>query len=228
MDTQSDIGQAIAAAARTINHERSLDHTLQVIVEVARDSVPGFDQVGISSVHEDGRILTEAFTGDLVPRLDALQYSMREGPCFDTLQGNPIVSAPGLRHDQRWPAYVPQAVALGVQSQLAVQLYLDDEGTIGGINFYSTISEEVSADAVALADLFAAHSAIALGHAQERLHLNEAMHSRKVIGQATGIIMERYQMDEDRAFAFLVRASSHSNTKLRDVAQEVVDHRNSR
>jgi hypothetical protein len=30
-------------------------------------------------------------------------------------------------------------------------------------------------------------------------------------------------MNEDRAFAFLVRASSHGNVKLRDVAQELVD-----
>jgi hypothetical protein len=30
-------------------------------------------------------------------------------------------------------------------------------------------------------------------------------------------------VDGDRAFAFLARASSHSNTKLRDVAQQLVD-----
>ena len=54
------------------------------------------------------------------------------------------------------------------------------------------------------------------------------MHSRKIIGQATGILMERYDMNEDRAFAFLVRASSHGNIKLRAVAQELVDEYNRR
>jgi AmiR/NasT family two-component response regulator len=54
------------------------------------------------------------------------------------------------------------------------------------------------------------------------------LHSRKVIGQAIGMIMERYQMDEDRAFAFLIRASSHGNIKLRDVAQVMVDDRNTK
>jgi AmiR/NasT family two-component response regulator len=49
-----------------------------------------------------------------------------------------------------------------------------------------------------------------------------------VIGQAIGILMERYQMNDDRAFAFLVRASSQTNTKLRDVAKEVVDSANVR
>ena len=38
--------------------------------------------------------------------------------------------------------------------------------------------------------------------------------------------MERYGIDEDRAFGFLVRASSTSNVKLREVAREVVDRTN--
>ena len=33
-------------------------------------------------------------------------------------------------------------------------------------------------------------------------------------------------MNEDRAFAFLIRASSHTNIKLRTVAQELVDECN--
>jgi AmiR/NasT family two-component response regulator len=38
--------------------------------------------------------------------------------------------------------------------------------------------------------------------------------------------MERYDMNEDRAFAYLVRASSHGNIKLRAIAQELVDGKN--
>ena len=211
-----------------MNQKKSLDETLQAIAEVARDSVPGFDQVGISTLSTNGKVETRAFTGDLVLQLDKVQYDLREGPCVETLRDSDVVTAPHIRHDQRWPRYVPEAVSLGVQSQLAVKLYLDEEGTLGGINFYSTVSEEVDPDAEALADLFAAHSAIALGHARERENLNEALHSRKVIGQAIGILMERYAMDEDRAFAFLVRASSQSNIKLRAIAQELVDQHNSK
>jgi hypothetical protein len=46
----------------------------------------------------------------------------------------------------RWPHYVPQALAASVRSQMALRLHLD-EGTLGGINFYSTISDEVRDDA---------------------------------------------------------------------------------
>jgi GAF domain-containing protein len=228
MTDRPDIGEAIAAAARAMNQHQSLEETLQTIAEVARDSVPGFDQVGISTLHKNGEVRTRAFTGELVLRLDKIQYSLGEGPCVDTLRDSDVVVAPGVRHDQRWPRYVPQAVELGLRSQLAVKLYLDDEGTLGGINFYSTISDEIDQDVPALARMFAVHSAIALGHAHERETLSEALQSRKVIGQAIGIVMERYQMNEDRAFAFLVRASSHANIKLRDVAQELINQQNAK
>jgi GAF domain-containing protein len=216
---------AIAEAARTMNQHQSLEDTLQTIAEVARTSVPGFDNVGISTVDKKGRVRTRAAAGDLVADLDALQYRLGEGPCVDTLREAEIVVAPHLRHDQRWPRYVPGAVSMGVQSQLAVKLYLDEEGTLGGINLYSTLSEDIDPEAESQAELFATHAAIALGNARDRQNLNEALRTRAVIGQATGIVMERYQMNEDRAFAFLVRASSHSNIKLRDVAQAIVHER---
>jgi GAF domain-containing protein len=228
MDTLSDFSKSIDAAARTISHTRTLDETLQTIVEVARTSVPGFDQIGISTLDKGGEVVTRAHQGDLVLHLDDIQYGLSEGPCVETLRGSALVTAPTLRHDQRWPRYVPEATQLGVQSQMAVRLYLDDEGTIGGLNLYSTTSPDVSEDAEAMAQLFATHAAIALGHVQEREGLNKALQSRKVIGQAIGILMERYGMTEDRAFAFLVRTSSHGNIKLRAVAQELVDERNAK
>jgi len=226
VDTRRDIAQAIAAAARTINQTRSLDETLQAITDAARDSVPGFDHVGISTLQKGGEVDTKAATDDLVLQLDTLQYGLAEGPCVDTLREADVVVAPRIRHDQRWPRYVPAAVEMGLRSQLAVRLYLDDQGTLGGLNLYSTTSDDIAPEAEATAELFAAHAAIALGNARQRDTLNEALQSRKVIGQAIGIVMERYEMSEDRAFAFLVRASSHANIKVRDIAQELVDQRN--
>jgi GAF domain-containing protein len=223
----SDFAQSIAEAARTLSRPRSLDDTLQTIIEVACNSVPGFEHASIATQEKRGCIETRASIGDLVLPLDKLQYELREGPCSAALQGTEVVAVSSLRWEQRWPTYVPRARDAGVRSQLAVRLYLD-EGTLGGLNFYSTVSDEVSDDAQALARLFATHAAIALGHAQERETLTQGLRSRRAIGQAIGILMERYEMDEDRAFAFLVRASSHQNIKLRAVAQELVAEANDR
>jgi AmiR/NasT family two-component response regulator len=58
--------------------------------------------------------------------------------------------------------------------------------------------------------------------AEDLSHLRTAMMSRAYIEQAKGILMERHKIKEDDAFTMLTRASQRTNTKLRDVAQELV------
>lgn len=48
-----------------------------------------------------------------------------------------------------------------------------------------------------------------------------AVESRTVIGQAQGILMERFGIDADQALTFLRRASSHTNRKLVVIAIEI-------
>ena len=59
-------------------------------------------------------------------------------------------------------------------------------------------------------------------------NLEKAITSRQMVGQAVGIIMERYNLNENRAFDFLVRASQTSNTKLHTIAADVVTGLNDR
>src|SRR3954454_24900666 len=220
-----EVASALAAAAKAINSPRTLQETLDAIVHAARESVPGFEHVGISISHRGGRIETVAGTDELVWTLDQLQYDLGQGPCVDSLRSEPIVVVEHAPQDTRWPEYLARAVELGLRAQLGLRLYNDEE-TLGGLNLYSTVSETVGDESRQMAELLASHAAIALGRARYEHQLNEAIASRKVVGQAMGIVMERYGINEDRAFDFLVRASSTSNTKLRDVAQEVVDSTN--
>jgi AmiR/NasT family two-component response regulator len=70
--------------------------------------------------------------------------------------------------------------------------------------------------------LFADHAAIALARARTEATLWEAIEGRKVIGQAQGILMERFGLTGDQAFAVLRRYSQDSNVKLRDVARKLI------
>ncbi len=58
---------------------------------------------------------------------------------------------------------------------------------------------------------------------EEAAGLREALTSRLVIGQAEGLLMARYHLDEDAAFALLVKLSQQTHLKLRVVAERVVD-----
>ena len=200
-----------------------LDATLDAIVHSCAASLPTFEHVGISTTGPDQPPRTRAVTSHLVAKLDAVQYELGEGPCVDTLRGSERVSAPHLGCDQRWPRYVPRAVQhAGLRSQLAVRLFIDDKGVVGGLNLYSTSSDQVDEADVDLAELFAAHASVALGHAWERADLQRAIEGRTIIGKATGLLMERFQLDDPAAFAYLARMSSTSNATLRDVAAQLV------
>jgi len=221
------IAHALIEASKLMNAPPTLDETLEAITRSALLTVPGFDHVGISITHRDGTIETRAATDQLVWDLDQLQYETHEGPCYDSIRGGGVTVVPHARHDQRWPTYMPQAVKRGLRAQLAVGLYSADD-SLGGINFYSTESDTIDDDAIGIAELFASQAAIALGRSREAFLMHAALESRKVIGQAMGLLMERYGMDEQRAFQFLIRTSSTSNLKLRDVAAELVRTANRR
>ncbi|MDN4174231.1 GAF and ANTAR domain-containing protein [Nocardioides sp. SOB77] len=222
MDTSRfTVAVALAHAAETISQPRTLQETLDAIVHAARTSLPEFGHVSISERHRDGRIETTAGTDQLPWDLDALQYELRQGPCVEALEHEPVVLVEHLRHEQRWPDYVPQAAAAGVRCQMGVRLFSEGRH-VGGLNLYSTDHDEVDPDTAATARLLATHVGVVLGHVQQEHHLNQALHHRKVIGQAIGIVMERYRIDPDRAFQFLVRASSTGHVKLRDLAEELV------
>lgn len=215
------LAKALARASEVINESRNFEDTLDAIVHAARASLPQFPHVSISMMRGDGRFETAAGTDQLAWELDGVQYDLGEGPCVQAVEHEPVVVVRELRHEQRWPRYIPAAVTRGVRSQVAVRLFTGNRH-VAGLNLYSTEHDEVEQTAPETAQLFATHAAIILGHAQQEDQLNHALASRKVIGQAIGIVMERYRIDADRAFQFLLRASSSSNIKLRDVAEEIV------
>jgi AmiR/NasT family two-component response regulator len=60
--------------------------------------------------------------------------------------------------------------------------------------------------------------------ADERVrHLLTALEHRTVIGQATGIVIERYDLRPEAAFAVLLRISSQRNRKVYEIAEELVN-----
>ena len=58
---------------------------------------------------------------------------------------------------------------------------------------------------------------------RENQDLRDALASQPVIDQAKGALMLRYRLDADSAFGLMVRWSQHTNTKVRDIAQALVD-----
>jgi AmiR/NasT family two-component response regulator len=58
---------------------------------------------------------------------------------------------------------------------------------------------------------------------REIKQLQQAVESRTMIGQAEGILMERFGLNAAQAFDYLRRVSSHSNRKVVDIAARIVE-----
>jgi hypothetical protein len=199
-------------------------HTAVEVVDYVRDQLDA-DHCGITLIRPGGRLETIAATGDLVDQVDSLQYELDEGPCRDaTWRGQTLVVST-LATDDRWPLWAPKAAALGITSVLSVELASVEDRRLGSINTYWMQRRMITADDIAFANILARHAALALSRSLNEAGLNLALDSRKRIGQAQGILMERYGLGEDRAFEVLRRYSQDHNIKLRQVAEYLISAR---
>jgi GAF domain-containing protein len=172
-------------------------------------------------VTRDG-LQTMAATSDLVTNGDLLQYELGEGPCVDTVKSHTTVISSEIASDPRWPHWGPVvAQRYGIGSLLSLLLYTGHD-SYGALNLYSVRSNAFTTEDILVAHSLAAHLAVAVTAARESEHRGLAMVSRLVIGQAEGILMERYRVTAEQAFDLLRAASANSNRKLVVVAEEVV------
>jgi ANTAR domain len=220
MPSDPRVRQAMAELAKNLPAPFDVTRTLAALTRSACDTIAGADHASITVVHNDGRIETVGPTANVVAEADLIQAELREGPCFDAATEDESFVSEDLGHDPRWPRYGPRAAELGLHAQMGVALHAPLPGR-AALNVYAddTWSFEGGYDS---AELFASHASLLLGFGNTVDHYTSALESRRGIGVAIGIVMERYQIDEDRAFGFLVRVSQDSNVKLRDVAADIV------
>jgi len=197
-----------------------LDHTLSRITAAAVEVLPEVEYASITVKHSDGRLETAAPTDDVLWGVDAAQYDLQEGPCYDAAVEAAHVLAPDLANDPRFPRYAVTATAVGIRAQAGIRLF-DAPKSQGALNLYSTRIGAFE-DLGSIGLLFRHQSAMAIAYAQEIQNLQEALRTRRTIGQAIGIVMERYSLSDQRAFAFLTRLSQHGNVKLNKVAERLV------
>jgi GAF domain-containing protein len=212
--------QAFARLAIELSQFATVDQTATQIVRFAMETV-GTQFAGVTMMRRRGAFETVGPSDPLVVRADRLQYDLDEGPCVDAATSSGVVVAADLAEDDRWPSWGPEAVALGFRSILAADLNAGGR-RIGAINLYGAGVRQFSDQDVDTARLFASHAAAALAAVTLREELQNALDTRTVIGQAQGVLMERFGVDADTAFSILRRYSQDGNLKLNDVATNLV------
>ena len=234
---------ALDPDARPSHHENHpvghLDQTpdiisaLTTIVVSAVDSFPDVDVAGVSVLNTDGTLETWAATDPVVAHLDVVQREVREGPMYADWGARGRLVLPDLTdvHDRAggaaglWPAYRRRAADAGIRSQTVLRLNVPARRR--ALLTLSAEQPRVLPSRLELVDLFVSQAALVVGCADSVQQLNEAVRSRKVIGQALGLVMGQYRMSEAQAFGYLRRVSQERNVKLREVCAEMVEEHES-
>jgi GAF domain-containing protein len=223
----SEYAARMAELARNLRSQRSSLQTLQHTVTAAHEMVKNCDDVAVTVAHADGTIETRASLGiGIAEQADQLQAQLGEGPCIDSAWDAPLLRADDLAADRAWPDWGRAVVdQLGVRSVLCVQLFTHEHHELGSLQLFATRPHAFGAEASEEALGIAAQAAVALGAVENHEALQFGLVRRTVIGQATGIVMERYQLDQHQAFEVLRRISQESGRKVHDLAIDLVSGR---
>ena len=170
----------------------------------------------------DGRDFeSRAPTAPYTTELGAIQIELGQGPCLEAAVDDGVIRCPDLATETRWPEFTRAALAVGVRSVLTFHLHAPGHDA-GALNIYGSAAGAFNAEDEAIGATLAIHTSAML--------FNEAMTGRyeamlddcEVIGQATGVLMERMHVDASRAFKVLTERSRSGGTPIRSVADDLV------
>jgi hypothetical protein len=213
----------MAEMARATAGPRASEEILAEVTAAAVQLIPGVDTAGILLIRRTG-FVSVAGTTDIPHRLDELQMTFNEGPCIQAALEDLVVTTNDFRRENRWPRYSPAVVEVGVLSGISFKLFTADR-TAGALNLFGFHPCVWDTEDQTIGSVLAAHATAAIFADEQRQQLNSALLTRDRVGQAKGIIMERYGVDDLRAFEMLRQLSQESNTKLTDIASKVIDTR---
>ena len=140
------------------------------------------------------------------------------------------MTSPDLSRESRWAGYPQRAMMFGMsavysspilvrdQALGVLNLYSDTTGAFDGQECADTIASIVSLAAVAVTGALRNYGDITLTD-----QLQQALSSRSAIDQAIGIILATQHCTPQQAFDVLRTASQTRNTRLAQIAQELVD-----
>jgi len=208
---------------------QTIQSTVESLARLAVETIEPAEACSITIAGSNG-IETLVATSEAATKLDAIQRAVGEGPCISALREHRTFVIDDMTRDETWPRFSRKAAkAVGVNSVVAYVLAAD-ERVVAALNLVATNKGVFSQQDVESGALFAAHAAVVLenvrGHEELKVQvdqLQQGMRTRQTIGQAVGIIMATRHCNAEEAFDTLKTISQQTNTKLRDIAQDLVE-----
>lgn len=200
---------------------RDVAAALAEIVDSATRAIPRVGHAGITIANRNEGVESMAATHPSVVTLDEVQQREGDGPCLSAAWDDDIVRIDDIATETRWPGYCRSALTDTAIRSVASFRVFGDHRHRAALNLFAEQPGAFTDDAIELGFIFATHTAIAWGMLRRDAQFRSALASRDVIGQAKGMLMERFGVNAVEAFELLKRLSQDSNTPLHDIAQRL-------
>ncbi len=191
--------------------------------------ISGAAAAGLMLTDEDGGLHHMGASSDDARLLELFQLQNAEGPCLDCCRtGQPVISTDLAASADRWPVFVPRALAAEVHAVHAFPMRLREK-VIGGLNVFGEQPGSLSSDQVRVVQALADVATIALIQEQAisraeivTEQLQSALNSRIVVEQAKGAVARAFGITVEEAFKLLRSHARNSRIRLTDLAHTVV------
>lgn len=212
---------ALARLAENVSEAQTIDETLLSVTTAVTDVIDGADSADVLVIAgRKKQFRSHAATSDLPRHLDDLQEQAGEGPCIEAATRATVVRVDDMHAETRWPGFTPKAVEAGVRAMLSFKLYTG-RGTMGALNVFGKAAHCWDDRDEEVGLMLATNAAVAFQLARSREQFGSALASRDTIGQAKGMIMERFGIDAVQAFNLLVKLSQDSNIPVAEVSAQL-------
>jgi putative methionine-R-sulfoxide reductase with GAF domain len=217
---------AFARLASELHDAPGVEETVETVVHFALHA-ENCAYAGVALAGGDGRAEIGAVTDPIIEAIYAAQIEAGDGPMLAAMASGSTVYIPDVATEDRWPDWRADVTAAKICSVLHVPMKAADQ-VIGVLTLYTQHPDAFTPTTRRSPTSWPGtprSRSPRHGTARQETSLALAVDARKLVGQAMGILMERFDVDGDRAFAILRRYSQDTNTKLRDVAQHLIDTR---
>jgi transcriptional regulator with GAF, ATPase, and Fis domain len=225
---ESAVSHAFVALASTLANGYDV---VDLLDELTGDCARLLDiaSAGLLLADDRGVLHVLAASSDITRQLEAFQVQREDGPCLECFRTGSLVAATDLSQAaDRWPQFVPAAMAAGFHSVHAVPMRLR-ESVLGALGLFGTTTGFLNDEDLALGQAFADVASVALvqdraaaDNAAVRDQLQVALTSRIAIEQAKGILSQVGNLEMKQAFDALRGYARSRGLRLSDVAADVV------
>lgn len=223
-DREVRFGDAIRSISGSFSADFSVIDLLHHVVDECR-SVLGVADVGVVLADRSGRLHVAASTSERTSLVESLQIDTLSGPCMESYRTGQAVLIRDIadRSDEFAKGAREQDFRSAYATPLRRHIY-----TIGALNLFSAAPDAFPEESRSIADAFARIAAMAIlvdrrgDTSGDRVE--EALRARVDIERAKGVVMDRANVDEARAFEKIHDYSVHNLRPLISVARDITRH----